>query len=1080
MMRSYSASNLSHKKKTVRRGRKFLKTVLFAFALMLGGVLISLGTTGEARALEKWIDVAEDFTDGNHGSGTEADPYRISTPQQMAFIAKKIYYSTCQHTTTTPGYRHELYECEEHFEGKHFVLTNEMDFAGKEWTPIGLWNGERVTTASIGIHYEFDFSFRGILNGNNHVIKNLTFSDTPMMLYDILPVSTKSLIDTDTYATDVAKRLSLSVALFNEINYGVIRNLGIDGDSPLIVNYSNTVQRSFANVAGIVGEIDDGSTVENCYNRRDITYTSMDDRSGVYECEDADIGGIAGCFGIGDGEKNGGCAIINCYNTGNITSTVAKGTAGGIVGTAGHGRVYNCYNTGSVTANESFGPDGYNNTMYAGGIAGEGIQSHIWCCTNNGNVKITPSTSSRINDYAGGITGFANDVYNYEPDKDVEETHVKNCHNRGSVEARNAGGIVGRLSCSGVGYSDPFIRSFLEYCLNEGSVSATGKIGGIVADDNTIVDDLWETKWCYYRESTVPSTPSATLCNVGVSVPDALFDDRSQYTSPGTVDFSGSNVTVTGGLDFNSAWIMKSGGPALRAGTTAEPRIVSNWSDLRDMLQVGGYIQLAQDVTFESGGTRLSEELTVPDYTTATLDLNGHALDRASTTSPVLSVFGNLTVTGSGNIKGGQKGIDMDPDISVMYQSTIDPAYLPTRRPPVTSSISVSGRPVITENTQNICLKNGQRIKVSGSMGDGAQIGVTLAAYPPSGATTVITEGLGNRGDYSYFLSDDVSYAIGRDPRLNEAVLGDPQDLPPDTYLDPTTYYPSDPAPEPRYDTHIGWTAITNALAKLPNGETATIDMNSTTRFPAKAIESIRGRSITLVLAMGKDVRWTICGTDVKNEKNLNVDVDMGVTRSESQIRVANKGDFGFRATLTLPMNVEDAGRYANLFRYEKNDTDKNSVLVYVSCGVISVSETKNGTTATADLELDRGGDYAIVVDDHSLDPNIQPDTILEKLTLKAKSKKGKVILSWKKLSGAKKYRVYQKTGKTRKRIKTLKKNRLVLTKAYRLVRKNGKNKYKKKKLKVGKKYTFILRAYVDGKWTKITKLSTKSVKVER
>ncbi len=102
-----------------------------------------------------------------------------------------------------------------------------------------------------------------------------------------------------------------------------------------------------------------------------------------------------------------------------------------------------------------------------------------------------------------------------------------------------------------------------------------------------------------------------------------------------------------------------------------------------------------------------------------------------------------------------------------------------------------------------------------------------------------------------------------------------------------------------------------------------------------------------------------------------------------------------------------------------------------------------------------------------------------EKVVLKSSSKNGKITLKWNAVEGATRYRIYQKVGGKLKKIKTLKKNRLVVKKAYVNVKKNGKKTLKLKKLTVGKKYTFVVKAFVDGQWTDVTEDATKTVRVK-
>lgn len=111
-------------------------------------------------------------------------------------------------------------------------------------------------------------------------------------------------------------------------------------------------------------------------------------------------------------------------------------------------------------------------------------------------------------------------------------------------------------------------------------------------------------------------------------------------------------------------------------------------------------------------------------------------------------------------------------------------------------------------------------------------------------------------------------------------------------------------------------------------------------------------------------------------------------------------------------------------------------------------------------------------VADRSVLESLSSDTLempsiyseMPKVKLKATSKNKTVTLKWNKITGADKYKVYKKAGSKFKTIKTLKKTRYTV----------------KKGLKVGKKYTFAVRARVDGLWTDITKSSTKMVKIKK
>ncbi|MDR2650535.1 MAG: hypothetical protein LBB94_12600, partial [Clostridiales bacterium] len=83
--------------------------------------------------------VASDFAGG---TGTQLDPYLISSASQLAYLASKVNTGT-------------------NYSGKYFALTVSLDLNFLEWTPIG---GNVGSTTRI---------FHGIFDGYNHTAANL-------------------------------------------------------------------------------------------------------------------------------------------------------------------------------------------------------------------------------------------------------------------------------------------------------------------------------------------------------------------------------------------------------------------------------------------------------------------------------------------------------------------------------------------------------------------------------------------------------------------------------------------------------------------------------------------------------------------------------------------------------------------------------------------------------------------------------------------------------------------------------------------------------------------------------------------
>ncbi len=84
------------------------------------------------------------------------------------------------------------------------------------------------------------------------------------------------------------------------------------------------------------------------------------------------------------------------------------------------------------------------------------------------------------------------------------------------------------------------------------------------------------------------------------------------------------------------------------------------------------------------------------------------------------------------------------------------------------------------------------------------------------------------------------------------------------------------------------------------------------------------------------------------------------------------------------------------------------------------------------------------------------------KPAVKASSKDGKVVLKWKKVVGAEKYRIYKYEGGKLTKIADTTANAVRIS-----------------KVTAGKTYKYAVKAYVDGKWTKVTKSDIVSVKVK-
>lgn len=171
-----------------------------------------------------------------------------------------------------------------------------------------------------------------------------------------------------------------------------------------------------------------------------------------------------------------------------------------------------------------------------------------------------------------------------------------------------------------------------------------------------------------------------------------------------------------------------------------------------------------------------------------------------------------------------------------------------------------------------------------------------------------------------------------------------------------------------------GWQMISDQVEQTNEGGTVAIDMNGTTTVPSDIFEQLQGKDIEIVFQMKDGITWTINGKDVTDIRG---DIDFGVTLGSDagkrvpvdiinqvtgenysvNLTLAYNGEFGFTATLTVNMEEENAGYYANLFYYNP----ENDTLEFMCAGEIEA----DGNVA---LTFTHASDYTIVISDTIMD----------------------------------------------------------------------------------------------------------------
>ena len=212
------------------------------------------------------------------GEGTEEKPYLINDANDF------VKLSNLTNAAATAS----------DYAGKYYQLTADIDMTGIAYKPISYATNMTAPQAA---------AFSGTLDGNNHIIKNISFANIA------------------TYGA----------------TYGIIGYLGTNGTVKNLGVENITVNGGTANrlcIGGIAGSLSSPMTIESCYVRgMSVTTTSTD---ATY------VGGIAG-------RTIGGSGIIkNCYATSlNFSGVTRPDLKAGILGSSGNTgyTAENCYTT---------------------------------------------------------------------------------------------------------------------------------------------------------------------------------------------------------------------------------------------------------------------------------------------------------------------------------------------------------------------------------------------------------------------------------------------------------------------------------------------------------------------------------------------------------------------------------------------------------------------------------------------------------------------------------------------------------------------------------------------------------------
>ena len=306
--------------------KKLLATIL--------ALVMALSVTTMAWAEGDWT-----------GSGTEANPYVITTAEQLAALATAVNNGA-------------------DYSGTYFKLGNDITVA--DWTPIGQKNdnnkfagsfdGNGRTVTINGISNSLDTAFGGYaaLFGaiKDATIKNVTVTGT------INGADVAGVVGQMNGGT-VENCVNKATVTGTKKTAGIVVYTKNSGSAVIkdCVNYGE-IKSTGDRAGGIVNLVQIATEVLNCKNYGAVT----SEATGTYAA-----GGIVGWVGL---EQSGAqFKIDGCENTAAVSG---KGAAGGILGGASGsvGTVSSCINSGTVTLSGTAGTS--NEHANIGGVVGQG------------------------------------------------------------------------------------------------------------------------------------------------------------------------------------------------------------------------------------------------------------------------------------------------------------------------------------------------------------------------------------------------------------------------------------------------------------------------------------------------------------------------------------------------------------------------------------------------------------------------------------------------------------------------------------------------------------------------------------
>ncbi len=171
---------------------------------------------------------------------------------------------------------------------------------------------------------------------------------------------------------------------------------------------------------------------------------------------------------------------------------------------------------------------------------------------------------------------------------------------------------------------------------------------------------------------------------------------------------------------------------------------------------------------------------------------------------------------------------------------------------------------------------------------------------------------------------------------------------------------------------------IAGLIEKTEPGIPIQIEMAGATVIPKEILEAAKGKNNEIVLNMG-GYSWTVNGTDIAATDLKSIDLKVVMDTDNipgriiqalagdhpvQQLSLVHQGDFGFKATLTVNVGNEHAGKFGNLYYH-----DSAGKLVFIDAGEIAPG-------GNVSLTFSHASDYMIVMSNQKMSQANVPDEL--------------------------------------------------------------------------------------------------------